>query len=195
MVISQNISRFNGLFKKISLHELWVRPKVASRKGPPERTDVIFSKKHNRRSVRAGAKPACSALAFVHGRQACLPTLGLAHGRQARQGFFIYSLPMLMQLKPLSAYDSGYSFQHAQTRHQPVLGLVGACADRVQPWLGMRGPAGPGGVRHYSSQPSHLEKQSANQLVTSSLSHHLGAAKYTTRQTGMWHWILLFLSD
>jgi len=48
----------------------------------------------------------------------------------------------------IGLHDSGYSLQHAQARHEPVLGLEGACADRVQPRMGMRGPAGPGGVTH-----------------------------------------------
>ena len=86
-----------------------------------------------------------------YGRAQSLPANARPCARQAGpQRFFIYALSMLIaQLEPLlSAYDSGYSFQHAQTRPQPVFGLVGACADRVQPRMGMRGPAGPRGVRH-----------------------------------------------
>ena len=40
---------------------------------------------------------------------------------------------------------AAFSLQHAQTGHEPIFGLAVACADRVQPWMRMRGPSGPGG--------------------------------------------------
>ena len=37
--------------------------------------------------------------------------------------------------------------EHVHTRPQPIFGLAGACADRVQSGMSMRGPAGPGGEK------------------------------------------------
>ena len=37
--------------------------------------------------------------------------------------------------------------EHVHTRPQPIFGLEGACADRVQSGMNMRGPAGPGGEK------------------------------------------------
>ena len=36
----------------------------------------------------------------------------------------------------------GIPFQHAQTGPDPIFGLALACADRIQPWTRMQGPAG-----------------------------------------------------
>jgi len=60
--------------------------------------------------------------------------------------------------------ESRYSFQHAQTRPEPVLGLEGACADRVQPRMGMRGPAGLGGVT-YCEVTQHANGENNHRLT------------------------------
>ena len=47
----------------------------------------------------------------------------------------------------LSVHGGSFNAQCVHTRPQLIFGLAGACADKVQAGMNMRGLAGPGGER------------------------------------------------
>jgi hypothetical protein len=67
---------------------------------------------------------------------------------------------------------SGLFLQHANTGHEPIFGLALACADRVRPWIRMRGPSGLRGRPHFQLNTNFNQWPLIKKYTAIDLSNH-----------------------